>query len=32
MPGRVISVDAAKGVAVARGQKLITLEAMKMEA
>jgi 3-methylcrotonyl-CoA carboxylase alpha subunit len=31
MPGRVISVDVAAGVSVARGQKLVTLEAMKME-
>ncbi len=31
MPGRVISVDARQGDAVAKGQKLITLEAMKME-
>jgi 3-methylcrotonyl-CoA carboxylase alpha subunit len=31
MPGRVISVDVAQGVAVTRGQKLLTLEAMKME-
>jgi 3-methylcrotonyl-CoA carboxylase alpha subunit len=31
MPGRLISVDVAKGVAVVRGQKLLTLEAMKME-
>ena len=31
MPGRVISVDVAAGAAVARGQKLLTLEAMKME-
>jgi 3-methylcrotonyl-CoA carboxylase alpha subunit len=31
MPGRVISVEVAAGAAVARGQKLLTLEAMKME-
>ncbi len=31
MPGRVIALDAAPGMAVARGQKLLTLEAMKME-
>ena len=31
MPGRVISVDVAAGVEVHRGQKLLTLEAMKME-
>jgi 3-methylcrotonyl-CoA carboxylase alpha subunit len=31
MPGRVIALDAAQGVTVARGQKLLTLEAMKME-
>ncbi|MCC7394946.1 MAG: acetyl/propionyl/methylcrotonyl-CoA carboxylase subunit alpha [Sphingomonadaceae bacterium] len=31
MPGRVISVDVAVGDAVAKGQKLLTLEAMKME-
>ena len=31
MPGRVISVDARQGDNVAKGQKLITLEAMKME-
>ncbi len=31
MPGRVLSVDVAAGQAVTRGQKLLTLEAMKME-
>ncbi|HEX8126060.1 MAG TPA: acetyl/propionyl/methylcrotonyl-CoA carboxylase subunit alpha [Allosphingosinicella sp.] len=31
MPGRVISVDVAPGDRVAKGQKLLTLEAMKME-
>ena len=31
MPGRVISVDVAAGAAVTAGQKLVTLEAMKME-
>jgi 3-methylcrotonyl-CoA carboxylase alpha subunit len=31
MPGRVISVAVAEGAAVAKGQKLLTLEAMKME-
>jgi 3-methylcrotonyl-CoA carboxylase alpha subunit len=31
MPGRVISVDVGQGVRVAKGQKLLTLEAMKME-
>ena len=31
MPGRVIAVDVADGARVAKGQKLITLEAMKME-
>jgi len=31
MPGRVIAVEVAAGDAVARGQKLLTLEAMKME-
>lgn len=31
MPGRVIGVDVAKGQAVHKGQKLLTLEAMKME-
>jgi 3-methylcrotonyl-CoA carboxylase alpha subunit len=31
MPGRVISVDARQGDEVAKGQKLVTLEAMKME-
>jgi 3-methylcrotonyl-CoA carboxylase alpha subunit len=31
MPGRVISVDARHGDEVKKGQKLVTLEAMKME-
>ena len=31
MPGRVISVEVAAGDQVAKGQKLLTLEAMKME-
>lgn len=31
MPGRVITVDVAQGGAVAKGDKLMTLEAMKME-
>ena len=31
MPGRVIAVDIAAGDAVTKGQKLLTLEAMKME-
>jgi 3-methylcrotonyl-CoA carboxylase alpha subunit len=31
MPGRVISVEVRKGDRVAKGQKLLTLEAMKME-
>ncbi len=31
MPGRVISVDVGQGDAVIKGQKLLTLEAMKME-
>jgi 3-methylcrotonyl-CoA carboxylase alpha subunit len=31
MPGRVLSVDVRLGDTVARGQKLLTLEAMKME-
>ncbi len=31
MPGRVIAVDVAAGDTVAKGQKLVTLEAMKME-
>ncbi|PAX06714.1 acetyl/propionyl/methylcrotonyl-CoA carboxylase subunit alpha [Sphingomonas lenta] len=31
MPGRVIAVDVAAGEHVAKGQKLVTLEAMKME-
>ncbi|HWU74852.1 MAG TPA: biotin/lipoyl-containing protein, partial [Sphingomonas sp.] len=31
MPGRVIAVDVAADAAVTKGQKLLTLEAMKME-
>ena len=31
MPGRVIAVEVAAGDAVTKGQKLVTLEAMKME-
>jgi 3-methylcrotonyl-CoA carboxylase alpha subunit len=31
MPGRVIAVEVVEGQAVTRGQKLLTLEAMKME-
>ncbi|WP_129790873.1 acetyl/propionyl/methylcrotonyl-CoA carboxylase subunit alpha [Sphingosinicella sp. CPCC 101087] len=31
MPGRVIAVDVSAGTKVERGQKLVTLEAMKME-
>ncbi len=31
MPGRVTAVDVAKGETVAKGQRLLTLEAMKME-
>ncbi len=31
MPGRIITVDVAAGDAVSKGQKLVTLEAMKME-
>jgi 3-methylcrotonyl-CoA carboxylase alpha subunit len=31
MPGRIIAVDVAQGETVARGQRLLTLEAMKME-
>ncbi len=31
MPGRIIAVDVAAGDIVAKGQKLVTLEAMKME-
>ncbi|NMN05250.1 MULTISPECIES: acetyl/propionyl/methylcrotonyl-CoA carboxylase subunit alpha [unclassified Novosphingobium] len=31
MPGRVIAVSVAQGEVVAKGQKLLTLEAMKME-
>jgi 3-methylcrotonyl-CoA carboxylase alpha subunit len=31
MPGRVIAVEVAAGASVSKGQKLLTLEAMKME-
>ncbi|WP_375421863.1 acetyl/propionyl/methylcrotonyl-CoA carboxylase subunit alpha [uncultured Sphingomonas sp.] len=31
MPGRIIAVDVAAGDSVVKGQKLVTLEAMKME-
>jgi 3-methylcrotonyl-CoA carboxylase alpha subunit len=31
MPGKVIAVEVAQGETVAKGQKLLTLEAMKME-
>ena len=31
MPGRIVSVDVAEGQAVTKGQKLVVLEAMKME-
>jgi 3-methylcrotonyl-CoA carboxylase alpha subunit len=31
MPGKVTSVDVAAGERVAKGQRLLTLEAMKME-
>ena len=31
MPGKIIAVEVNKGAAVTRGQKLVTLEAMKME-
>ncbi|WP_293824730.1 acetyl/propionyl/methylcrotonyl-CoA carboxylase subunit alpha [uncultured Brevundimonas sp.] len=31
MPGKVISIDVEEGQSVTRGQKLLTLEAMKME-
>ena len=31
MPGRIIAVDVAAGDIVTKGQKLVTLEAMKME-
>jgi 3-methylcrotonyl-CoA carboxylase alpha subunit len=31
MPGRIIAVDVIQGQSVAKGQKLVTLEAMKME-
>jgi 3-methylcrotonyl-CoA carboxylase alpha subunit len=31
MPGRIVSVEVAEGASVSKGQKLIVLEAMKME-
>tara|TARA_B100000378_G_C17964784_1_gene384825 strand:- start:608 stop:943 length:336 start_codon:yes stop_codon:yes gene_type:complete len=31
MPGRIIAVDVTRGDRVMKGQKLVTLEAMKME-
>jgi 3-methylcrotonyl-CoA carboxylase alpha subunit len=31
MPGRIIAVEVASGASVTKGQKLVTLEAMKME-
>ncbi len=31
MPGKIIAVEVVEGQAVTRGQKLLTLEAMKME-
>jgi len=31
MPGRVTAVEVTKGAAVVKGQRLLTLEAMKME-
>jgi 3-methylcrotonyl-CoA carboxylase alpha subunit len=31
MPGRIVSVDVAEGDKVTKGQKLLVLEAMKME-
>lgn len=31
MPGRIVSVDVVEGMNVAKGQKLLVLEAMKME-
>ena len=31
MPGKIIAVEVALGQAVTKGQKLLTLEAMKME-
>jgi 3-methylcrotonyl-CoA carboxylase alpha subunit len=31
MPGRIIAVEVAAGESVGKGQKLVTLEAMKME-
>jgi len=31
MPGRIIALEVAEGDTVSKGQKLLTLEAMKME-
>ena len=31
MPGKIIAVEVRQGDSVAKGQKLVTLEAMKME-
>ena len=31
MPGRIVSVDVAEGATVKAGQKLVVIEAMKME-
>ncbi len=31
MPGRIVSVEVAQGATVAKGQRLLVLEAMKME-
>ncbi|PAV93807.1 hypothetical protein WR25_24347 [Diploscapter pachys] len=31
MPGRIIAVDVTAGQSVTKGQRLVTLEAMKME-
>ena len=31
MPGRIIAIDVTSGQTVTKGQKLLTLEAMKME-
>ena len=31
MPGRIVSVDVAEGASVVKGQKLVVMEAMKME-
>jgi 3-methylcrotonyl-CoA carboxylase alpha subunit len=31
MPGRVVSVEVAKGETVAKGQRIVVIEAMKME-